>query len=165
MKRLLAFRCLATFLLLALGSQSARAVAPVVNDRGKFFGADAVKKANEAIRDLYVNDGKDLLIETYETVATENIEKVKAMSREERLKYFEKWAKSRVEARAVRGVFVLICKDPTIIYVEVGSKATAFDETARNKLRDKLVEDFKVKKYDEGLTNAVKFVRDRLGTK
>lgn len=154
--------------LLACGSfvPHAGAVAPVVNDRGKFFSSDAVKKANEAIRELYLNDNKDLLVETYEGVPAENADKVKAMSREERLKFFKKWAETRAEQRLVRGVYILICKEPTMIYVEVTPKArSVFNEAAQTKLRDKLVEDFRAKNYDGGLGNAVKFVKDKLGTK
>jgi hypothetical protein len=144
----------------------AGAVAPVVNDRGKFFSSDAVKKANEATRELYMNDSKDLLIETYEGVPAENVEKVKAMSREERLKFFKKWAETRAEQRLVRGVYILICREPTMIYVEVTAKArAAFNEAAQTKVRDKLVDDFRAKNYDEGLANAVRFVKDKLGTR
>jgi uncharacterized membrane protein YgcG len=144
----------------------AHAVAPVVNDRGKFFSADAIKKANLAIRELYLNDSKDLLVETYESVPSDSVEKVKGMSREKRAEFFKEWAESRAKTRLVHGVYILICKDPTMIYVEVTPKVrNVIDESARNKLRDKLVEDFRAKNYDDGLANAVKFVKDRLGTK
>jgi hypothetical protein len=156
----------AALVLGTLGAGPASAVAPVVNDRGKFFSADAIKKANTTIRELYLNDNKDLLIETYEAVPSESAEKVKGMSREDRLKFFKNWAEKRAEARLVQGVYILICKDPTMIYVEVTPKArNVIDETARVKLRDKLVEDFRAKNYDDGLANAVKFVKDKLGTK
>jgi hypothetical protein len=158
----------AFFLALVVCSAFARpagAIAPVVNDRGKFFSSDAVKKANEALRGLYLNE-KDLLIETYEGVPADNVDKVKAMSKEERLKFFKKWAETRAEQRVVRGVYILICKEPTMIYVEVTPKVrSSFDEAARAKLRDKLVEDFRAKNFDDGLGNAVRFVKEKLGTR
>jgi uncharacterized membrane protein YgcG len=150
----------------SVGVVPAHAVAPVVNDRGKFFTPDAIKKANGVLRELYMNDSKDLLVETYEAVPTDSVEKVKGMSREKRQEFFKEWAESRAKARLVHGVYILICKDPTMIYVEVTPKVrNIIDESARNKLRDKLVEDFRAKNYDDGLANAVKFVKDKLGTK
>ena len=146
-----------------IGGGPAHAVAPIVQDRAKFFSTDAVKKANEQLRELYVKHDKDLFIETHETVPADQIEKVKTMSREERLKFFEDWAKSRIQQRAVNGVYVLICKEPTILFVEVSPKArSAFDGAARTKLRDQLIEDFRDKHYDEGLANAVKLAREKL---
>lgn len=158
--------CLAALAVCSLWTCPAKAVAPVVNDRGKFFSPDALKKANDALRELYLNDSRDLLIETHETVPMADVEKVKGMSREDRQKYFKKWAETRAEQRLVRGVYILICKEPTMIYVEVTAKArNVIDDSARNKLRDKLVDDFRAKNFDDGLANAVKFVKDRLGTK
>lgn len=158
--------CLVALAVCIVWTGAARAVAPVVNDRGKFFSPEALKKANDALRELYLNDSRDLLVETYETVLAADVEKVKGMSREDRQKYFKKWAETRAEQRLVRGVYILICKDPTMIYVEVTAKArNVIDENARNKLRDKMVEDFRAKNYDDGLANAVKFVTERLGTK
>ena len=125
------------------------AVAPVVNDRGKFFSSDAVKKANEATRELYGNDSKDLLIETYEGVPAENVDKVKAMSREERLKFFASGPR-RAEQRVERGALHPHLQGATMIYASDSKPRSVFNEAAQTKQRDKLVED-SAKNYDEGL--------------
>jgi hypothetical protein len=52
---------------LALGGR-ASAVAAEIKDAGKFFSPDAVKKANDDIREIARKYDRDLLIETYSTV-------------------------------------------------------------------------------------------------
>jgi uncharacterized protein len=139
------------------------AVAPEVKDDGKFFSAEAIKKANAQLRDIARLYEKDLLIETFATPPGDQAEKVKKMSREERAQFFRKWAQDRAEAAVVNGVYILICKEPGYIQVDVTRKArSVFDNQARNKLRDVLVTEFEDKHYDEGLLAVIKSVRDRL---
>src|SRR5690349_714442 len=66
------------YAVLLAGAGRAAAVAPEGKDEGKFFSADAIKKANEQIHELTRKTGKDLLIETYATVPTDQVEKVKS---------------------------------------------------------------------------------------
>src|SRR5262249_7641721 len=54
-----------------------------VRDQGKFFGSEAVKQADEAIRDLLKQTGRDLLIETFPGPSADQAEKVKAMTKPE----------------------------------------------------------------------------------
>jgi hypothetical protein len=139
------------------------AVAPEIKDDGKFFSAEAIKKANEQIREICRKFDKDLLIETYPTPPAGDLDKVKNLSREERTKYFRKWAEERVKERVVNGVYVLICKDPTFLYVDVTSKAQAvFSVKNGLKVRDLLVAAFSEKRFDEGLAEAVRFVQEKL---
>jgi uncharacterized membrane protein YgcG len=139
------------------------AVAPEVKDDGKFFSAEAIKKANVELRAIARLYERDLLIETFASVPADQAEKVKAMSREERVKFFHQWATDRAETAVVNGIYVLICKEPSYIQVEVTQKArSVFDNKARNKLRDVLVDEFRDLHYDQGLLSAVRFVRDRL---
>src|SRR5437762_49110 len=79
----------------------AAAVAPEIKDGGKFFSEEAVKKANEQIREIAHKYDKDLLVETFMTVPDDKAEKVKAMSREEREKFFSEWARQRAEKAVV----------------------------------------------------------------
>src|SRR5262245_25718338 len=138
------------------------AVTPEIKDDGKFFSAEAVKKANEQIRELYRKAARDLLIETYAAVPADDVEKVKNLQRDERDKYFEKWAKQRVEARVVRGVYVLICKQPQYLYIEY-TRDSGFDNATRDRLREIFFSEFRGERYDAGLAAAVRFVQERLG--
>jgi uncharacterized membrane protein YgcG len=142
------------------------AVAPTVQDGGKYFSPEAIKKADEQLRELYAKNHWDLLVETFESAPADQLEKVKAMSKAEREKFFQSWARTRVEQRAVNGVYVIVCKDPTYIYVEVTPKAIrALDAASAKKLKDRLIADFSANKFDEGLAATVKLVREKLGGK
>jgi hypothetical protein len=147
---------------LACAGQAA-AVTPEIKDEAKFFSADAIKKANEIIRDISLKYGKDLLIETFSAVPGDETdrEKVRNMSAQEKTEYFQKWAVKRAEAAVVRGVYILICKDPTFFKIEVGKRSKAmFDDKAVGQLGKIILDNFKDKKFDEGLLAAVKFVQD-----
>jgi uncharacterized membrane protein YgcG len=154
---------LAAFSLLALASP-APAVAPEIKDEAKFFSADAVKKANEIIYEIASKYDRDLLIETFAAVPGDEAEreKVKKMSREEKLEFFRKWAVKRAGAAAANGVYILICKDPTYIKIEYPKKGRSeFDAKVRAKVQEVLLSEFRERRYDEGLLAAVKVVRDR----
>jgi uncharacterized membrane protein YgcG len=164
-------RCCPRVLLLALVLDlvllgRAGAVAPQIKDEGKFFSADAVKKANEQIRDIARKYGRDLLIETFPKVPDDQVEKVKAMSKEERQKYFIRWAQQRMSDQVVNGVYILITKEPAHLRVEVAPKAgSVFSRQDRNELARRLVGDFREKRYDDGLQAAVKFVEQKLANR
>src|SRR5262249_54827371 len=98
------------------------------------------------------------------SVPADEVENFKKMDKkEERAKFFEKWALDRAKFRAVNGVYVLICKEPTYLYVEVTPKArTVFNKETRDKIREVLLTEFKDKRFDAGLLGAVKVVHDRL---
>lgn len=161
-------RCvLVTIAGLAL-SAPASAVAPEIKDEGKFFSADAVKKANEIIREIASKSDRDLLIETFATVPGDEEEraKVKKLGREEKYDYFRKWAIKRAEATVVNGVYILICKDPTYFKIEVSRKARQqFDSKAVSKLQEIVLGEFRDKRFDEGLLAAAKFVREKFAAK
>jgi hypothetical protein len=140
----------------------ALAVAPEIKDGGKFFSADAIKKANKEIREIAKKYDRDLLIETVATIPGDQAERVKAMTREERAKFFRNWATDRADVAVVHGVYILICKEPAfleIIFTPRGRQA--FDKESFEKLRELLLKSFHEKRYDEGLQSAVDFVRDR----
>jgi hypothetical protein len=142
------------------------AVAPVVRDDAKLFSAEAVKKANAEIREIAEKFGRDLLIETFASVPADDQEKVKNMDKQERAKYFEKWAIDRAKETVVNGVYVLICKEPTYLYVEVTPKArTVFSVKARDKLRELFLGDLREKRFDEALLGAAKLVQETLAKK
>src|SRR5947209_4903595 len=83
------------------------AIAPEIKDEARFFSPEAVKKANEDIRDLARKYDRDLLIETFPAVPDNQGEKLKAMSRADREKFFHDWAVKRMTDVAVNGVYIL----------------------------------------------------------
>jgi hypothetical protein len=137
------------------------AVAPDIKDEGHFFSEPAIKKANQQIHDIARDFGRDLLIETYTSAPKEQMEKLK--SREERSKFFHNWALERMRATVVNGVYVMACKEPPHLQVEITANADAvFDRSARDKLVQALLTEFKAQRFDAGLEAAVNLVRQQL---
>ena len=64
----------------------------------------------------------------------------------------------------VNGVYVLVCRDPAHLQVEVGNETQkkAFTLKDRDKLAQILLKQFREKKFDEGLAEAVKFFESTL---
>src|SRR5579875_2331013 len=151
---------------LGLSTGAFAAVAPVIKDDGKFFSAEAVEKANAQIKKIAQDYDKDLLIETFPTIPADL---KKDYQPEKKREFFEKWARDRAHDNAVNGVYVLICKTPPHLQVEVGNETQkkAFTVRNRNELAKMLLDKFKAKKYDEGLLEAVdyygKTLRQNLG--
>ncbi len=135
---------------------SAANVAPIIKDDGKFFSGDAVTKANKKIKEIAQTYDKDLLIETFPEIPES---RKKDYNPEDKSKFFEKWARDQAHENAVNGVYVLICKKPSHLQVEVGNETQkkAFTRNDRDKLAKLLIANFKEKKFDEGLLEAVDF--------
>ncbi len=139
------------------------AVTPEVQDQGKFFSADAVKKADERIREIYRKHNLDVLLETYQTIPGTPAEKVKAMDNKARAEFFLKWAKERTKARVVNGLYVLINREPRYLYVlPVGRGEKAFTQALRDKLIEAIRGEFKEDRFNEGLDAAVRVVEKHL---
>jgi hypothetical protein len=140
-----------------------RATPLTVQDDGKFFGAEAVARANETIAELLKSKQFDLLIETYESPPDGQRDKVKEMAPAERTRFFRSWARERIKARNVQGVCILICRDPSSLFVETSEDAQAsFNDKAVKELADILLGKFRSKHYDEGLAAATAFVKEKL---
>ncbi len=161
------YRCRWVGLLLTLGAftwtAAAAVVAPEIKDEGKFFSAEAVKKANQQIREIYRKYQRDVLVETYPTPPADQIDKVKEMDTKERSAFFGKWAKERAEHCVVRGVYLLICKEPKFLYIEVTPQAKLGPAgEVRQKLFDVMAADFRKDRFDDGLAAALKLLEERL---
>jgi hypothetical protein len=133
-----------------------------IQDSGEFFSPEVVSKANDDVRDLYRTKNKDFLIETYLSVPADQLEKVKSSS-EEKTRYFRTWTRERIKAKDVNGLCLIICKNPTFLFCDVSSEARpVFDEQTVKELVDLVRDQFKKKEYDKGLTEAIRFVREKL---
>jgi hypothetical protein len=134
-----------------------------IKDEGKFFSEAAVKRASEEITALARKEDFDLVVETYPSVPADQVERVKAMDREERTKFFRQWARERMKAESITGMLILVCKNPSHLSVEVAPQARKiFNDAAVKELIEKLLQEFREKRYDEGLETAVQFVRDKV---
>jgi hypothetical protein len=132
-----------------------------VRDEAKFFSPEAVQKANQEIAQIAHRYGRDLLIESHATVPADDVDRVKAMNREERLRYFAEWAHKRTQAERLNGVLILICRNPSTLYVNVSQNASRIvTKDEKDAINAALLSAFREKKYDDGLVEAVRQVRD-----
>ncbi|MBV9124635.1 MAG: TPM domain-containing protein [Planctomycetes bacterium] len=146
-----------------LAAGRADAVAPQIHDDGKYFSAEALKKANEEIKDISRKYHMDLLVETLATVPGGQADRVRAMSAADRAEFFRRLAVERSQDAVVHGVYVLICRDPRYIYVDVSQGAQfVFDDPTRTRIQTRLIQDFGNRRFDEGLLGVVQLVRERL---
>jgi hypothetical protein len=133
-------------------------------DEGKFFSEEAWKQVAAAAEKLLKEKGLDLQIETFAAPPKGDAEKVKAMTPGDREKFFRDFARERVKAEKLVGLYVVINKAPGSLYVErseaAGGKVS--DEVV-NKVKAALLGAFKEKKFDEGLAAALKVVLESQG--
>jgi uncharacterized protein len=152
-------------LLLAGWLGGAATASATVRDDGKFFKPETVATVNKEINEIRERYKKDLVIETYKSYKDidgpeKSRESVNLQDREERNKAFSKWAVERAEKLKVNGIYILICREPSHFQIEVGNKTLSKEFTLadRHKLEQILQTNFKEKKFDEGLQEAVDFV-------
>jgi uncharacterized protein len=147
--------------LLAAAGLASAAVPPVVKDEGKFFSAEALDKANRKIKQIYQRFEKDVVIETFAAIPADLEKKYKE---EEKAPFFNEWARKRAEELGVNGIYILVCKKPGRVEVEVGNQTQkkAFTRNDRDSLVRKMLADFKEKKFDEGLLEGVELIESAL---
>jgi hypothetical protein len=155
---------IATLAFIALiGLHSTRAVAGDVTDRAEFFSAAAVEKANEGIKAIKELYNRDFVISTFPTVADDRAEMVRKLDKQGRNKFFQSWTRDRIRLEEVKDIYILICKEPAHIQVELGQevldKVIPPDDVPQ--FKDLIVKDFREKKYDQGLIHAVEFARGK----
>jgi hypothetical protein len=131
-------------------------------DDGKFFGEEAFKKIAPAAEKLLKEKQTDLFVETVMTPWKGDVDKVKAMKPEEREKFFKELADERSKEVKLKGVYILVCKNPSFLYVHVPDPSE-FPPGFATKVKTTLLDSFKEKKFDEGLQKAIDFVLDSKG--
>jgi hypothetical protein len=137
--------------------------APLVSkDEGKFFSPEALKKAQAAADRLFKEQNTDFVIETYDAPPKGDVEKIKAMPAAEKQKFFHELARDRAKELKVSGVYVIITRNPTFLYVEAPVMGVVAEDVVK-KVQQALISNFKDKKFDEGLTQAGQVVLDAKG--
>jgi uncharacterized membrane protein YgcG len=140
----------------------ASAIAPEVHDKAHFFKDETIHKLDGIAREIARQYDRDVVIETVPSVPVDQLARVKAMSVEDRTKFFNNWCADRAEATVTHGVYILVCKDPSHLAVEFTDRAkSAFDQENREKLIGPLLKAFRDKKFDEGIIAAMEFAKGR----
>lgn len=130
---------------------------PPIKDEGMFFSKETLEKANKKIKDIYDRFRKDVVIETFPAIPDDLETKYKDM---ERKKFFTEWATTRARDLGVNGVYILICKKPGHLQVEIGNETQqkVFTLEDRDRLARGLLSKFKDKKFDDGLLEGLDFI-------
>jgi uncharacterized protein len=140
-------------------------IVPEVKDGAHFFSSDTIAKANRDIAEIQKKYHKDLVVDTVAMLPADKVEAFKAMRERDKAKFWQQWAIDRAKAARVKGIYVLICKNPGHVQVEVG------DETAKNVFRvpndrnhfaDILIRRFQEKECDTGLLESIQFADQRI---
>ena len=115
------------------------AAVPRVNDEGKFFSPVAVERADRKISDIAREFRKELLVETVPGIPDRLQEKYKELGKKA---FFEGWAFQRGKDAGLNGIYILICKAPSHLQVEVGhaTRQRAFTLEDRDRLVRKMAE-------------------------
>jgi uncharacterized membrane protein YgcG len=140
----------------------AGAVAPEVRDKAHFFKDETIHKLDNMAREIARQYDRDVVVETVPSVPADQLARVKAMTVEDRTKFFNNWCADRAEATVTHGVYILICKDPAHLAVEITDRARpVFGHDGRDKMLGPLLKAFQEKKFDEGILAAMEFARSR----
>lgn len=151
-----------TWLLLATTwAIPARTASAAVSDAAHVFGADAIAQADAIDRDIRQRHGLDFNVETFPAIPADAQPNLEAKGKP---RFFEEWADQRAIETGTAGVYTLICMKPGHIQTVVGNRTRqkAFTLSDRAQLEPILIDAFKAKEYDRGLTQAAQFVRDRV---
>jgi len=128
-----------------------------ISDGGGFFSTEALATANQSIRDLEQKSGHAVRIETFAAVPADKIEAVAKMDAKQREAFFSKWVHDRAEATQSRGIFVLICREPSHLNLWAGTpiQRAGFGAAQAKTMKEAMLARLKAKEYDKALTEAV----------
>jgi TPM domain len=119
------------FLLAVVGVFAASdGLAPAVRDEAGLFSRETRQKADEeiaALRDVY---HLDIVVETAVAPPDEVHKKIAGMKPAHAAPLLRAWAVERADQEIVKGVYILICKEPGYVEVVVSPEALQRDFTA-----------------------------------
>lgn len=128
-----------------------------ISDGGGFFSAEAIATANQSLRDLKQKSGHEVRIETFAVAPAEKIEALGKMDAKQREAFFSKWVFDRAEATQSRGIFVLICRDPSHLNLWAGTpiQKAGFGAAQAKTVKEVMLTRLKAKEYDKALIEGV----------
>jgi TLP18.3/Psb32/MOLO-1 phosphatase superfamily protein len=128
-----------------------------VADGGGFFSPDAVAAAKQSIQELEKKFGHQIRVETFASVPLGQAEAVSKMDAKQRDAFFSKWVHERAEATGSRGIFVLICREPSHFNLWAGTpiQRAGFGPAQAKPVREAALARLKAKEYDKALSEIV----------
>ncbi len=155
--RLSVWLALAGLALVGLTSSARAAVSARVNDAGGFFSAAAIDQANAKIHAIRRDFGKDLLVETFAKIPDNLQARYQELGK---ARFFPEWADRRAAEARIVGVYIMLCRAPARLQVEVGktTRLKAFPQSDHDRLVRQMLPLLSAKQYDQALLQAVDFV-------
>jgi uncharacterized membrane protein YgcG len=138
-----------------------RVAEPRVADGGMLFSEEAASEANDIIRLIRQSYDRDVMVETFPAVP----EELKGeLARDGKEKFYADWLERRAAQLGVRGVFILVTREPGRVQVGVdrATRRRVFTVEDREALREALVTAFRARQFDQGLLDGLRLVRRRM---
>jgi hypothetical protein len=147
--------------LLATVAGQALAASRGVVDRANFFSNTAIEKADRQINDIARSTGKDLLVEAVPSIPADQQRDYKDLGKQA---FFSRWAGARAQTAGVRGIYILLCKEPGHLQIKPDRQMLRgpFTQDDAQQLQRQMLPQLKAKQYDAALQGAVDFVAARL---
>jgi hypothetical protein len=156
--------CVAALGAVALGGD-AFAAAPPIRDHANMFSLAGLREANEIAEAIQTNYDKRLVVEAFSSAPwtarlTHNFK-----DRQDRARYFAEWARRNARRAGANGIYVLICKQPAPVEVEVRARRDAlpfFSLEDASRAREVLLADLRQGQPDTALLRCVRLIESRL---
>jgi hypothetical protein len=156
---------------------TALAIVPQVNDDGKFFDAETIRKANAEIKKIEKAYKVDVVVETYDPIPEELLTKL-GYKEDDRDTFFKKWVDDLADRAGVNGIVVILSKDQFKtgrVRVEVGvgrdTQKKRFTLSNRDDLARMLkdgvsagLRDKNPKKFDDALLDGLRYIDNTLSS-
>lgn len=130
-------------------------------DEAHLFKAETLLDIDPILQEIDAKYYKDLMIETFASIPDDLKQ---AHDSQDATKFYEGWSIVEGNALKVNGILVIITAQPRHLHVYVGldTRKRAFTLADRDELVALLTNAFRANKFDEGLLDGAKFVRDRM---
>ena len=132
-----------------------------VIDGGMFFSEEAVSEANDIVRVIRQSHERDVVVETFAAVPEDLKDE---LARDGRDRFYADWLERRAKQFGVRGVFVLITREPGRVQVGVDrlTRRRVFTAADGEDLRATVAGAFRARQFDRGLLEGLRLVRRRM---
>jgi uncharacterized membrane protein YgcG len=153
------FGLIALLLLLAVAPR-ASAAANGVRDEAHFFSPDAISRAEQTIGQINQKYHKDVLVQSLSQIPQDLQSQLQQEGKD---RFFKDWAEQRAHQLGIDGIYILITRTPGRVEVWLGNRTEhLFTNPDRERLQATLLSAFREKQYDQGLDQAVQFIRQQM---
>lgn len=132
-----------------------------IADGGRFFSPEARSEANDVVNAIRTTHDRDVRVETYGDVPSHLQDD---LARDGFDKFYDDWLNRRARQLGVHGVFILVTRSPGRVQVGVdrATQRRALTAADREVLHEILGVAFRDGRYDQGLLDGLRFVKQRL---